>query len=244
MKRTGFTMLFVAIAVIAAWSSVFSGAPPRSAAADSRFDADQVVRGPTATPVAARVAQMSAAASKAAEHEIPSLAPPAGERMAAQPAIDDSPTEDDTIHGSDQTQQQATWRDKYQTERSDDVWTKRMGRDMTDRAASLLHGNMEMENLDCRETVCRMYLEFKRKVDGETFMSSIDDPKAQYVYQSLGGNADEGSEPSPYTYELLVKRPLPAGTLQRPPLPRPTTLVVGNPNSSASGTVASALSEP
>jgi hypothetical protein len=136
-----------------------------------------------------------------------------------------TPSENELIKAEDNMPEQRVWRSTWFHESQDDDWTQRMRKEVNEKVNSLLAGDVEINHLSCRETVCRMYLQFKDKLDAEAFTSAPYAPDLHYEYQLLNPNADsDSSHESRYNYEVLVKRARPADLPQtiRPLMPDPT----------------------
>ncbi len=107
----------------------------------------------------------------------------------------------------DNIPEQGEWRVTWINEDQDDEWTKRMKEEVNEKARSLLTGKVESDNLSCRETVCRMHLQFEDMLDAQTFTSAEHDPDLRYEYRLLNPDREEESPPGKkYNYEVLVKR--------------------------------------
>ncbi len=120
------------------------------------------------------------------------------------------------------------WRNTWSDEDLDDNWTRQMREEVDEKTVALLHGEVDVRHLSCRETVCRMYLQFSSKTDADAFTSAEHHPDMQYEYQLL--NPHDEAEGSIYNYELLVHRERPAD-LEPRPRPRtkgPEAVVGGN----------------
>jgi hypothetical protein len=131
-------------------------------------------------------------------------------------AIEDELSEEEQIAAENNVPEQIAWRNAWIDESQDDEWTKRMEREMNEKASALLVGQIDIRHLSCRETVCRMYLQFEDKLDAETFTFSKHDPALHYEYQLLNPDPEGADEESildkekKYNYEVLVKRDRPA----------------------------------
>jgi hypothetical protein len=91
----------------------------------------------------------------------------------------------------------------------DDQWTRDLLQELQDRAKALA-GELRIEHLSCRETICRAYLQFADQIDADDFRSIPHDPAHQYEYQSLDPDFDGvGFDDSDSTFELLIRRPRP-----------------------------------
>lgn len=126
-------------------------------------------------------------------------------------------SEDELISNEDNIPEQQVWRGDLINEAQDDEWTRLMREELTNKADTLLVGKVDIRHLSCRETVCRMYLQFEDMLDAEAFTMTQNAPDLHYEYQHLNPNAGNDSRQN---YELLVKR-------ERPDHRDPTPKVAG-----------------
>ncbi|HET6337998.1 MAG TPA: hypothetical protein VFG30_32475 [Polyangiales bacterium] len=143
---------------------------------------------------------------------------------APTPRPNDGVRDDEVPRNADAPEQRA-WRDRYRLEASDERWTKQMDQLLTEKGQAVLHGNVEVENLDCHETVCRMYLEFEREPDAEIFLP-VAFESSTYRSRSVSAPGAEGEPAASYAYEVLVERPRPDDLPQRADARLPTTLAI------------------
>ena len=134
----------------------------------------------------------------------------------------------------DRIPEQKEWRVAWRDEEQDDDWTKRMEKNVKEKARSDLVGKVKIFNLSCHETICRMHLQFEDEIDAETFISAKQDPDMRYEYRLLNPDdetADNDQREKKYNYELLVQRPRPQN------LPKRDYSVESNTPSPAAGVV-------
>lgn len=118
----------------------------------------------------------------------------------------------------DHVPEQKEWRIAWREEEQDADWTKRMEKKVKEKARSDLVGKVKIFNLSCRETICRMHLQFEDEIDAETFTSAKQDPDMRYEYRLLNPddeNGDQNQRDKKYNYELLVQRPRPQNLPKR-----------------------------
>lgn len=150
---------------------------------------------------------------------------------AHQSSATDDLTEDEQMAEMTNTRDQIAWRRDWTEEAQDEEWTRRMKEAVKVKAGTLLAGKIGIRDLSCRETVCRMYLQFEDKIDAESFISSEGGSYLQYEYQLL--NPDNEDEPDiekerKYNYEVLVKRDRPGNLpkIVRPGKPASNEMIV------------------
>jgi hypothetical protein len=177
MNRTAVTIGLVACIVAALW-----------AAAAHVFE--QPSRGPSvAEPPLAQAPDPSTRQAEPPAHE----EPPVQQAQPAQPA--------QHAHEEDGKDDPSAWRQAWSTERDEPSWSKQVTRELTQMAESLAYGEVVLSDLGCRQTVCRMQLQFADELDTRLFMEAPHDPKLRQAYQRVDGAK------SAHTYELLIKRP-------------------------------------
>ena len=110
------------------------------------------------------------------------------------------------------TPEQTEWRNTWIDEGEDVEWTKKMEDEILKKANSLLTGSFDVRHLSCRETVCRMYLQFEGVDDVEAFTSAESPPEYMYGFQHLNPPLSrvKDSQGVKYNFELMVKRDRPA----------------------------------
>jgi hypothetical protein len=151
------------------------------------------------------------------------------ERAPVPPMIDDvrerrAPDRDDdpdavaektAMRTADHSPEQGEWRKAWSIEQPDPCWTQQIAAELRAKTQAFLHENLALSDLDCRETVCRMELQFADQRDEQALMSAPHDPAQKYEYQS--------TDPVSHSYELLIKRPelayLPPVPEDMPPRP-------------------------
>ena len=175
MNRTAVTMGIAACIVAALW-----------AAALNIFD--QPSEQPGRAPSAAEPPLARAPAPSALQAE-----PPAHEEPPVQPV--------QQVHEEDGKADPSAWRKTWSAERDNPSWNRQVTRELTQMAESLAYGEVVLSDLSCRQTVCRMQLQFADELDARLFMEAPHDPKLRQAYQRVDGAK------SAHTYELLIKRP-------------------------------------
>jgi len=149
--------------------------------------------------------------------------------------------EDEAMRADDNIPEQRAWRAAWAAEHQDDAWTREITEQVRTRAESLLDGEVRLSDLSCRETICRMYLQFGDQLDAKAFIDAPHDPALHYEYQSLDPEFDgAGFDRSDYTYEVLIKRSRPVHLAEREPEQTPST---GTVSRSAIGTTLRSSSE-
>jgi hypothetical protein len=122
---------------------------------------------------------------------------------------DDGLAEDEAIRAADKTAEQRVWRAAWAEQKQDDKWTEQVREQVSEKAKSL-PGKIQLQELSCRATICRMYLKFAGPDDAQAFISGPQDRAAEYRYQSLDPEFERsGDDRSNSTYEVLIKREQP-----------------------------------
>lgn len=130
----------------------------------------------------------------------------------ATPQDEADRAEDEAMAAADNTPEQRLWRITWSTERQDDAWTQRMHDEVQRVARSALQRDLKYYDLSCRETVCRVYLQFTDQLDARAFINAPRDAGPHYEFQSMDPEyTGEGYDRSDFTYELLVVRERPDG---------------------------------
>jgi hypothetical protein len=120
--------------------------------------------------------------------------------------------ENEEMAKEDKNPEGREWRLDWIDEKEDAEWTKRMMDDVNHQVDSLgIKGKVQLTNLSCRETICRMYMQFDRAEDASSFTTAVHSDGYQYSYQLLNpprpGN--ENVEKSQSNFEVLIKRERP-----------------------------------
>jgi hypothetical protein len=217
-KAVGFLLVF---AIAVGWYSSLSGPSVESASARD-VQRDEVRSGSLETRSSLQLVKNVTAATTP-ERPLPVL-----DVVREAPALPQRPNdgvlEDEMARNADAPGQRE-WRDRYRLEAPDERWTKQMQQELTEKGQAVLRGNVKIDNLDCHETVCRMYLEFEREPDAEIFLPVAFESLAHRSH-AISTPGDEGQPPSSYAYEVLVERPRPDDLPQRPDAKPPTTLAI------------------
>lgn len=110
----------------------------------------------------------------------------------------------------DNTPEQRVWRTRWSRERHDGAWTQQMHDEVQRVGRSVLERDLKYYDLSCRETVCRVYLQFADELDAQAFMKAPRSAGVHYELQSMDPQyTGEGYDRSDFTYELLVVRERP-----------------------------------
>jgi len=117
---------------------------------------------------------------------------------------------------------QANWRAIFSSELKNDEWTQSMLLQLRQNAAAVLDNRaVSVYSVDCRETLCRMHLQFEDQLDASAFHAAMRDPSLESEFQSLDPEFDgAGFDRSDNTYELMVHRPGPKGLGEPSPAER------------------------
>jgi hypothetical protein len=204
MTRPARLFILTLLAILVCWAATSAVSAPLHAAVDRD----------RATTDDDALASQSISRSAPAQHspstnrrDSPSR--PAVPAKHAPPIVDaDELAEDEAMRRADTIPEQRVWRAAFAGERQDDAWTKQVREEVEDKSKSLLKGAVKLSGLSCRETVCRMHLQFADQIDAEHFIRAAHDPQLRYQYQSLDPEFDgAGFDRSDFTYEVLIKRP-------------------------------------
>lgn len=128
----------------------------------------------------------------------------------AEAGDEDGLDEDEAMAQLDNRPEQAVWRGTFRSEKHDPAWTSRIREELAQKAQKYLNGEIEVQQLDCRETVCRMFLTFDDDTQANAFRRSQHDSAIDYEYQDMNPGR-KGAEEWGITYEVLVKRERPPG---------------------------------
>jgi hypothetical protein len=128
----------------------------------------------------------------------------------APPEDEDDRAENEAMAAADNNPEQRVWRTTWSRERQDEAWTQRMHDEVQRTGRSVLEGDLKYYDLSCRETVCRVYLQFADQLDARAFMNVPRGSSTHYEFQSMDPEyTGEGYDRSDFTYELLVVRARP-----------------------------------
>jgi hypothetical protein len=123
--------------------------------------------------------------------------------------------EDDMMIRADRSPEQREWRATFATELQDDDWTQRMRSEVNGKANAILQHPVRISGLSCRETICRMVLEFRDRASALAFMSEPHDAALRYHYQSHVPCTDPSMvHDCDRSYEVLISRERPADLRQ------------------------------
>jgi hypothetical protein len=140
-------------------------------------------------------------------------------RARLAPADDDGLAENEATLAEDNVPEQRVWRATWAHEEPDEEWTHKQSEEVKEKAKSLLAwGSLTVHSLSCRQTVCRMYLQFSDPKDAKAFISAAGDPAMHYEYQDLTPEVSRTDPSRPeYAYEVLITRPRPEYLAMRAP---------------------------
>jgi len=114
---------------------------------------------------------------------------------------------DEVMFDYDNRPEQREWRGEFYAERHDAVWTDQMNAQLRERASRALSGELRIAESSCRQTVCRLQLQFDDERDAEAFQKLEHERGFHYELQSLDPfHSGEGGDGTAFSYELLVKR--------------------------------------
>ena len=126
----------------------------------------------------------------------------------SQPRDEDDAHEDQAMAASDRKPELRAWRQAWSAEDEDESWNRQVRAELRG-VLPLVQGDVTLSDLSCRQTVCRMELQFADQLDAQAFIAAPHDDALQYAYQSMDPSFDgAGFDQSEYSYELLIKRPL------------------------------------
>ncbi len=156
--------------------------------------------GPTAAPPESR-----------ARARAPVAAAASSQSVVQEQGDDDDIGQDEAIFAADQSPEQGVWRAAWARESQDAAWTQEVVGEVTRSAQSLLQGHLTLNGISCRETVCRMYVQFGDQADADAFIDAPHDQALHYEFQRLDPGSDGNDlDLSSPAYEVLIKREHPA----------------------------------
>jgi hypothetical protein len=124
---------------------------------------------------------------------------------------EDGRAEDEAMAAGDNRPEQRVWRATWSRERQDGAWTQQMHDEVQRIGRSVLERDLKYYDLSCRETVCRVYLQFADQLDAQAFIKAPRGSDMHYEFQSMDPEyTGEGYDRSDFTYELMVVRTRPA----------------------------------
>lgn len=122
-----------------------------------------------------------------------------------QPDIDPEQLADederDAMLAEDRLPEQAAWRSAWLSEPEDEAWTRAVSEEMQRDVGKLAKGRVDVRDVSCRETVCRLYLDLSNIEDAEAFMAVERDPNLHYEFQTMNPGAEDT-----HHIEVLVVR--------------------------------------
>lgn len=118
--------------------------------------------------------------------------------------------ERDAMLAEDRLPEQRAWRSAWLLEEEDEEWTLAMAEEMRLEGQTLVHGELSVRGLSCRETVCRMFLDLSDPDDAEALLEVEREPNLHYELQQMNpgfdAESDDDDPQATHHFELLVVR--------------------------------------
>jgi hypothetical protein len=100
-----------------------------------------------------------------------------------------------------------TWTD----EAPDTTWAERLRSELAQRTGDRLHTAATLHQIDCRETICQLYLHAENAEDAEAIFATMSQDRIEVEHEQLAANVQLEDTPSGgTTYELVIRRDRPA----------------------------------
>jgi hypothetical protein len=174
-------------------------------------------------------ARMGSTAQSSAAHSPPSPSTVAGhagsgadpareERLETNEPYDDDETvwgnglhEDHSVYASEPSQQFWQWRRTLADEAPDPAWAEQLRRDLTRRAHGGVLADATFHQIDCRETICQLYLQTDEPATTAALVAAMRQDRIEIERQEMARHVQlEGAPRGGTTYELVVRRARPA----------------------------------
>jgi hypothetical protein len=118
--------------------------------------------------------------------------------------------EDRSVYASEPTQQFWQWRRVLADEAPDTTWTEQLGSELSGRMRELLGTSAALHQIDCRETMCQLYLHTDDPQDGAALFAAMRSAGTALEHQQLAASVQlEGAAYGGTTHELVVRRERP-----------------------------------
>jgi hypothetical protein len=119
--------------------------------------------------------------------------------------------EDHAVYASEPKQQFWQWRRVLADEVPDPAWAEQLRRDLTRRAHTGMLADAKFHQIDCRETICQLYLQTDQPAGAEALVAAMRQDRLEIEQQEMTAHFQlEGASRDGITYELVFRRDRPA----------------------------------
>jgi hypothetical protein len=214
MKRTHPTLISLAVLLVLGGTMLALGSRPlraRTMSGIAAEDAAEDAWAPGAVSSGVGTVALAAGASRPRKH---TRTEDAFGAMEGAGGSGELPTEDaseidpdESTTQDDNRPEQKVWRTQWALEEHNPEWTQRMQDELHARAKASLHGDIDILEPSCRESLCIMHIKFADDLDVKAFQEASRGPDFHYELQSLDPNYNgEGFNEADFEYELIIKR--------------------------------------
>jgi hypothetical protein len=134
---------------------------------------------------------------------------PTGPSGTTDPDDDDSISKEDSIYSLEPTTQFMEWRRTWADEAPGPSWEAL--RTQLPQLIGVLHSAATLHQIDCRETICQLYLHVENAADAQALFATMSRDRLRVEHEQLADDVQLEHSPSGgSTYELLIRRDRPA----------------------------------
>jgi hypothetical protein len=124
---------------------------------------------------------------------------------------DEGMSEDSSVYASEPSRQFRQWHRIFADEVPDTTWAEQLRSDLARRAGGRARTVATFHQIDCRETICRLYLHTNDATDAQAVLTAVsNDGPVEVEPQQLAARVQlEDAPGGGTTYELVVRRDRP-----------------------------------
>jgi hypothetical protein len=138
----------------------------------------------------------------------PSEAACADDKMVSE----DSMPEDRSMYPWEPSQQFWQWRRTWADEAPDTTWAEQLRSELTQRTGDRLRAAATFHQIDCRETICQLYVHADDAQDAQAVIATMSEDRLQVEHEQVAAHVQlEDAPKGGTTYELVVRRDRPPG---------------------------------
>lgn len=114
------------------------------------------------------------------------------------------------VYASEPTDQFWQWRRTWFDEAPDNTWADQLRTEATERMGDILRSSISLHQIDCRETMCQLYLHTDGGLDDQAILEALREDWVEVEHQEIAANIQiEGAPIGGTTHEVVVRRARP-----------------------------------
>jgi len=123
----------------------------------------------------------------------------------------DSLPEDHNMYASEPSSEFWQWRRLWVDEAPADPWTSQLRSEVVARIGDRLRAAVSLHQIDCRETICHLYLHGASDVEAQAGLATLRRAPVEVEHQRFADHVElEDAPGAGTTYEVIIRRDRPA----------------------------------